>query len=130
MADSKNLNLLISEEWLKKNAIYGIFEQLSTGLDFGPTVSMCVLGFGPCFLSVKPSDLKREPLFSVAIGLFQAIGVLCDHGADTRHRTDMGASCVLLAACSPATNALEEIFKRQGEAPDLRLDKIGTGREG
>lgn len=118
----------------KKNAIYGIFEQLSTGLDFGPTVSMCVLGFGHVFLSpffwVKPSDLKREPLFSVAIGLFQAIGVLCDHGADTRHRTDMGASCVLLAACSPAPNALEEIFKRQGEAPDLRLDKIGTGREG
>lgn len=54
--------------------------------------------------------------------------MLCDHGADTRHRTEMGASCVLLAACAPAPNALEEIFKRQGEAPDLRLDKIGKGR--
>ena len=62
----------------------------------------------------------QPPLhMACAADSMEAIGVLCDHGADTRHRTDMGASCVLLAACSPAPNALEEIFKRQGEAPDL-----------
>ena len=81
---------------------------------------------------MKPA-LKTGVFYTVhkPMGLwFQAMGILCDHGADTRHRTDMGASCVLLAACAPAPNALEEIFKRQGEAPDLKLDfqsDIGKG---
>ena len=123
-----------------QSVIHGIFEQLSTGF-WSNFVSMCFKVFGhvvcPLFFGTATPNLKRETtmgapcFFRCLMGLwFQAIGILCDHGADTRHRTDMGASCVLLAACAPAPNALEEIFKRQGEAPDLKLDfqsDIGKG---